>query len=66
MFCHRNASNCSGVEVHLHVFLPFLSRETTFVTLFTFIDGKICHSKVGSTLKGKNLLLEEQILSCKS
>ena len=57
--------------VHLHVFLSFLQRERNFVFLsflqrernFVTLNNEALLN--GSTLKGKNLLLEEQILSFK-
>ena len=51
--------------VHFHIFLPFLHRGTNFVTdwLFSWITKPFQN---GSTLRGKNLLLEEQILSYES
>ena len=53
---------CMG---NLHDFPPFLQRETTFVTSYLLPRGW-SPFKRGSTLKGKNLLLLEQILSFKS
>ena len=40
----------SGVWVHLHVFLPFLQRETTFVT-FCLLSWMTRPFKIGSTFK---------------
>ena len=44
-------------------FPPFLQRVTTFVSLLPWVTKSF---KMGSSLQGKNLLLEEQILSIKS
>ena len=50
-----------GVWVHHHVSPPFLPGEINFETsLLASMDKK--HLKIGYTLKGKNLLLEEKIL----
>ena len=49
--------------LYLHMFLPFLQRQTTFVTIFCLLVWKKSPFKMGSTLKEKNLLLMEQILS---
>ena len=49
-----------GVLVHCHAFLTFLHRVSVCI-----IRG-CSPSKKGSTLKGENLLLQEQILSFKS
>ena len=50
--------------VHLYEFLSCLQRETTFMT--SCFPRQRSHFRIGSTLKGKNLLLEEQMLMCKS
>ena len=57
-----NKSSSKGVLVHHHVFPPFLPGEINFETsLFASMD-KNSTSKIGSTLKGKNFVLEEKIL----
>ena len=43
--------------MHYHDLLSFLQRETTFVTVC--FPEQSSHFKIGSTLKGKNLLLVE-------
>ena len=48
-----------SVCVPINVFLPFLQRVKTFVTLLGNPPKKSC------TLKGKKLILEEQIFTLK-
>ena len=54
-----------GEWIHLYVYLPFLQRETTFVTSFLFHSNETL-PKIGILSKGKNLLQEEQIHVCNS
>ena len=52
----------SGELIHLSAFSTIFTKGSNFCDfLFAFLDNR-----KGSTLKGKNLLLEEQILSIKS
>ena len=47
--------------LYFNVFLPFVPDDNFFDFLFAFLEE--CFSKMWSTLKDKNFLLEEQILS---
>ena len=49
----------------LPFFPPFLQRETTFVTLY-LLPGKWSPTKRLFTLKGKTLLQQDRIWSCRS
>ena len=60
----RVCKEIEGVWVHLIFFLPSIQKGTTFVTS-CLLPGMKKSLKKGSAIKGKNLLLEEQILSFK-
>ena len=54
-----------GARVYLRVSTPYPTKEDNFLDLlFTFLDDVALLNR--SAIKGKNLLLEEQILSFKS
>ena len=61
-FEHRH---CFKVNGHTAMFSAILQRRNTLILPVCFL-GHQNLSKIGSTPKGKNLLLEEQILSFKS
>ena len=51
-----------GELIHFHVFPPFLQRETTGVTTVGFF-GQQNPFRIGSSLQGRDLFLEKQIVS---
>ena len=62
-----STTHCKNNEIACYFDIFFFAKghHHSCVFLLAFLEHDP-HSKMGSTLKGKNLLLEEQILSFKS